>query len=207
LVPRLEQLEWKNRRLQEILKGVCCVNEQTDTNGWWHLDCLLINDRSTLATTALFDCAGLTDQEQEAIPIEGEAATAGTDAGARCSVSVTMKVEHEGDQVLSFSEALSTADEYEECEKRAEDEGATAENFSEDEEATAEDSSEDEYEHACRKRAEHERAVAAATKAARAAELAAKMAEDEHAECEKRAEDKKRADLNDFEHYVNGGPE
>ena len=40
-----------------------------------------------------------------------------------------MKVEHEGDQVLSFSEAWSTADEYEECEKRAEDEGATAENF------------------------------------------------------------------------------
>ena len=41
---------------------------------------------------------------------------------------------------------------------------------------------------------------AAATKVAeRAAKLAAKMAEDEHAECEKRAEDKGRADLYDFE--------
>ena len=82
------------------------------------------------------------------------------DAGARCSVSVTMKVEHEGDQVLSFSEAWSTTDEYEECKKRAEDEGASAENFSEDQEATAEDSSEYEDEYACRKRAEYERAIA-----------------------------------------------
>ena len=47
---------------------------------------------------------------------------------------------------------------------------------------------------------------AAATKVAdRAAELAAKMAEDEHAECGKRAEDKKRADLHDFGHYVGRG--